>query len=1210
MSRCDLCGAELVRKTARRGPNTGQDFLGCPNYKKGQKHTTRDLPSVDFSESTSLPDGEPLQTKVNPLQQKIRNPQSVLWSDATMENRGDWSIRYLKSLGALRAWSFESYERISKEFSTMWLAASDLPSYSPADEETRRVIGMMQKVLNRGVPTPIPTSSEKELLNQIEDLKTFTNLAVPGLPFLTELDLQLEFGSTFEKELFGKYPKALQRYLTPQAPLDQLVSGLGQDSEGFRRVDLLYSNPYQPLMVYEVDGGQHLDSELIDEERDEILSSVGIKVQRIKTEEVKNWKPESEDIDVSNDEWNKDQINFFLAPVEVHRLMIGILEGLRLGFISGDTWNIKIKCESELTPILIFGYLKVLDAIDSLWGKDLAPRVAYFTNQNGSHFSWEKGSKEITKIDQAPKELDLEIELDTFGSPLEPIPNRKIPTIIIRTTFLPVSIIERTIEPSTRTIATSSDVELDNSLLVILQEIFAKESFREGQLAAIKQVLSGKDCVVLLPTGAGKSLIYQVAGLVLPGRTLVIDPLVALMEDQVRRLKEEGIDKINEISGFTSQLGLNENLLRLIERGESYFTFISPERLQNKSFRSSLKKLALGTPINLVVIDEAHCISEWGHDFRTAYLNIGNSIREICQDSVGKPPPIIAMTGTASRSVLRDVLAELAIFSASSGTLIKPSTFDRKELHYKVVKTKPGEESTHLIGVLDNLPNSLGIPDQQFFLKKGINTNCGIIFTPHVNGDYGALSVARQIESSKGFRVPFYSGSAPKGFETKSWDYEKRRNAADFVNNEAPILVTTKSFGMGIDKPNIRFVIHYGIPGSIESYYQEVGRAGRDRKDAHCFLIFSELDEKKNRALLDIDVDINEISLPDDQSYANRDDIYRQLWFHKNSFAGIDSELFEISTILDCIDDFAGRKFIEIPMGSTKKTEKAIHRLVLLGVVEDYTMDWGSKKIEVLLRPLTIQDIKQNLVTYVDNAQPGRGLFIEEKLYFGAETKVRTAIEQSSRELVIFIYDTIEKARRRSLREMWLAARECTSEQEIRKRILDYLTEGELAPRLENLIDEKLFSYKNWFKEIDLINSSDVGELRGTAARFLGSYPDHPGLLFARGAAELIDEKGSLEEAHSSLEKSFKSAIDLYKSSHSDIEEVANDLVQVAKNNGNGPAIGVVASALTATNKESNIDWIFDIAGEDLTCAIVTLDHYIERALETAKVISTRNGGW
>jgi ATP-dependent DNA helicase RecQ len=239
------------------------------------------------------------------------------------------------------------------------------------------------------------------------------------------------------------------------------------------------------------------------------------------------------------------------------------------------------------------------------------------------------------------------------------------------------------------------------ALVTILQAVFAKEDFLQGQFEALAEILEGRDCTVLLPTGAGKSIIYQMAGLCLPGRTLVIDPINALIDDQRYGLNIHGIDRTIGITSATTKKGLGRQLLSAVSNADAYFTFISPERMKSQAFRSALREMTSLTPVNLVVIDEAHCVSEWGHDFRTAYLGLGDVLRDHCKDGSGTPPPLLALTGTASRAVLRDVLLQLGMVERTANSVVRPKTFDRKELNYRVKLADPITAGSDLRGCIE-----------------------------------------------------------------------------------------------------------------------------------------------------------------------------------------------------------------------------------------------------------------------------------------------------------------------------------------------------------------------------------------------------------------------------------------------------------------------------------------------------------------------------
>ena len=338
-----------------------------------------------------------------------------------------------------------------------------------------------------------------------------------------------------------------------------------------------------------------------------------------------------------------------------------------------------------------------------------------------------------------------------------------------------------------------------------LSEVFGYDSFRPGQESIIAATMTGRDVMAVMPTGAGKSLCYQIPALVLPGITLVVSPLISLMRDQVTALIHNGVRAAYLNSSLTSrqyQLALDNAW-----KGTYRIIYVAPERLLTESFL----RFAKAVPIAQVVVDEAHCVSQWGQDFRPGYLDIAPFIREL-----PARPRVSAFTATATETVKRDIMRLLELerpFEITTG-------FDRPNLFFEV--RREGDRDMALLRFLREQQGRSGI------------VYCGT--------RRGVEEVAKMLTDNGVDAVGYHAGMG---------DEERQRAQEDFVSDIAPVIVATNAFGMGIDKSNVSFVVHYNMPKDLESYYQEAGRAGRDGEDAVCCLLYQPSDVGLNTFLIE-----------------------------------------------------------------------------------------------------------------------------------------------------------------------------------------------------------------------------------------------------------------------------------------------------------------------------------------------------------------------
>ena len=359
----------------------------------------------------------------------------------------------------------------------------------------------------------------------------------------------------------------------------------------------------------------------------------------------------------------------------------------------------------------------------------------------------------------------------------------------------------------------------------VLKDYFGHDSFRDGQEQIVDALLDGRDALCIMPTGAGKSMCYQIPALLFDGVTIVVSPLISLMKDQVGSLVQSGVPAayINSSLSYPQFLRVLSN----VEHGKYKIIYVAPERLLTDGFLDTCKKIK----ISMVAVDEAHCVSQWGQDFRPSYLKIISFV-----ESLANRPIVGAFTATATNDVKEDIKKILRLknpFEITTG-------FDRPNLFFGVIKSSSKDEK--LIDLIRERGDRSGIV--YCATRKNVESVCELL-------------------CDNGFSAARYHAGLD--------EYERRKNQEDFVFDRKNIMVATNAFGMGIDKSNVTYVIHYNMPKNIESYYQEAGRAGRDGGEADCILLYSPKDVRLNRFMIENSEGNDELTIEENEQIRERD---------------------------------------------------------------------------------------------------------------------------------------------------------------------------------------------------------------------------------------------------------------------------------------------------------------------------------------------------
>lgn len=731
--------------------------------------------------------------------------------------------------------------------------------------------------------------------------------------------------SQFEKDFIFKYlngtdSQYLTQILEPQRPLSTIVNLPDKKFSRDQRVDFAIevpNDPHKTGFIFELDGTPYhsnIFQRLSDERRDKLSSESGYDTYRLENLKdcsfLQHWEQEASlnkylstikrnSKKVITGRW-KETLQIVLSPLAIARIERMLLHALLSEDLDlkTDEWNILVVERDVPCAAIAIDLLKEsFEKISEMDGSNAKLPKICLTIISSHEFADSKLHKgKFVQTSFPAKKFDLCIDIAMLlHDNIDALPlNVNANTVYLvrsshyrkkeRTICSAENIIYPPFVRKDKTGAFISIKEREDLLRYFLQNIFRKSTFRHGQLPILSRSLSNKTTIGLLPTGGGKSLTYQLSSMLQPGVTIVVDPLVSLMIDQVRGLHELRIDASDCIhSGMDGKTKTKK--LNLLQNGSLTFMLLSPERFMMKNFRENLISMTEKNHIHFAygVIDEVHCVSEWGHDFRPSYLHLGRNMINFMSTKSSHPLPIIALTATASFDVLADVERELTLggnLYIDSETIVRLENDSRPELTYRIINIEPDfdslreEYNPHLLkaqserdlkdivadskkrkmyDLLKEIPYDIeqfNIIDEnedchltnytpsQFYDANNNNkyNYAGIVFCPHAHGTFGVednewgthgISTCLRAECKTKLEIgTFIGGNNPSS------------DMAKFNENDLNLMVATKAFGMGIDKPNVRFTINFNHPSSIESFVQEAGRAGRDKKHSISYILY------------------------------------------------------------------------------------------------------------------------------------------------------------------------------------------------------------------------------------------------------------------------------------------------------------------------------------------------------------------------------------
>lgn len=1026
------------------------------------------------------------------------------------------------------------------------------------DERIRSVISVCETLLHRGAvafSTPgVQKLATEKLSTGITDTNFLSNprcsLSIPLVGEIPNEPSEQAFLDWLNAQgVSGDWA------ITQQLHLASIVPEALDNTE--TRCDFFLSHPSGRSVVIEIDGEQHKDQRKQDGHRDAQILTAGIPTIRIPVKEVDAQA--GPNLEKTRDVVCNVPSSLTVEPEQVeivrlarfaHQVQVSILEMIKGGFLDQEVCSL---IQVEFPPML--DILTCTEWLDQA-SHDLAEmfdKCASLLGVENQIPQFHLGSLDTRDSQGQVRLLNRNVKRDSDADVF--LGN----TFYYSDTVFPFAINSPGPVPST----TSSrgyigDPNIEDGEW-FLNYVFRKSKFWDGQWDVVRRSLRRKESIVLTPTGGGKSISFQLSALLLPGRCLVIDPLVALIRDQKDNLRRVGIDRA---VGFHRGIKQKDrsHYMKHFAGGQYLFCFIAPERLLMADFRNTLRSLTATVPISLIAIDEAHCVSEWGHDFRIPYLTLGQTAREYCRkDNV--VPPLVGLTGTASQSVLKDIERILEIDLTDPDAIITPDSYERPELKFVILNGESSQKESLLDGSYTRLASDLGVTKPGLFQVNGDRTLSGMVFVPHVNGEHGVWERQEYFKKNAP-AVAIHSGTKPKKHSSPDWDEEKYQHSINFKFNLVSVIVCTNSYGMGIDKPNVRHTTHMGLPQSMESFYQEAGRAGRDGQDAYCTIIFSDDNPKRAAYLLESTTDIEEIQKyalpgPNQIPWKNRDDVIRNLFFHAGNFKGAETEIDDVKELIRELKPADIEDTRDIPENTIKnadRTEKSIYRLVVLGVIKDYTRDYAGGFFKISLSGIDENEItaklKEHIATYQLNLADQK--VAEAQKYKGAS--IAEFAGKACEILIRFVYDTVEQTRRASLRQIYFAVKDSKGDgKKFAELIHSYFMHTEFDDRISQIASAKGIEFIPDLLR-DVRRPRDANTLANALLRPIDGQPTHSILRLLKVVAMAMHPSSELEEVDADIRELIEHSEGRFPIRH---EEMATAIV----------------SSLTSPTRKINQKW-------------------------------------